>query len=288
VVHLPRLRKTPRFCQITEYFQTFYVHLKQKAGKLNTRREVKPLGYVTHMFHHHLNKVRQNILAAMQKAARPASELPTLVAVSKTHPPAALREAIAHGVRLFGESKVQEAKAKIPLLPTSCRWHFIGHLQKNKIRQALPLFELFHGVDSLQTAKEMDRIAGELGLFPRILLEVNLAGEASKFGFPKKMLQSQFESLLHLPRLQIEGLMTIPPPAVEPDLNRRFFSALRNLRDTLVHDFGTPLPALSMGMSDDYQVAVEEGATLIRIGSALFGARHGTAWKPTTADSLDE
>jgi pyridoxal phosphate enzyme (YggS family) len=240
------------------------------------------------MFHHRLNEVRQNILAAMQKASRPPSEVPELLAVSKTHSPETLREAVDHGLRLFGESKVQEAKAKIPLLPATCRWHFIGHLQKNKIRQALPLFELIHGVDSLQTAQEIDRIANELGLFPRVLLEVNQATEASKFGFHPELLNSQFDSLLRLPRLQIEGLMTIPPPAPEAEGSRRFFSDLRDLRDKLQKSFGAHLPALSMGMSDDYQIAVEEGATLVRIGSALFGTRSGTAWKPSAVDSLDE
>jgi pyridoxal phosphate enzyme (YggS family) len=239
------------------------------------------------MFHHRLNQVRENIRAAMQRASRPASETPELVAVSKTHPPEALQEAVDHGLLLFGESRIQEAKAKIPLLPARCRWHFIGHLQKNKIRQALPLFELLHGVDSLQTAKEVDRIAAELGLFPKVLLEVNLAGESSKFGFTQEALMQEIESLLQLPRLQIEGLMTIPPPAPDPENSRRYFAALRELRDKLRQAAGPPLPALSMGMSDDYAVAVEEGATLVRIGSALFGARSGTAWKPSASDSLD-
>ncbi len=240
------------------------------------------------MFQHRLNEIRQNILAAMQKASRPPAQTPALVAVSKTHPPQKLREAFDHGLLLFGESRVQEARAKIPLLPPQCRWHFIGHLQKNKIRQALPLFELLHGVDSLETAREIDRIAGELGLHPRVLLEINLAGESSKFGFPKEALHSQLEALLLLPRLQVEGLMTIPPPAPKPEDNRRYFAALRELRDTLAASFDVPLPSLSMGMSDDYAVAVEEGATLVRIGSALFGQRSDTAWKPAATDSLDQ
>ena len=223
----------------------------------------------------------------MQRASRPASENPELVAVSKTHPPEALQEAVANGVLLFGESRLQEAKAKIPLLPPRCRWHFIGHLQKNKIRQALPLFELLHGVDSSQTAREIDRIAAELGLFPKVLLEVNLAGECSKFGFTQDALLREFDGLLQLPRLHIDGLMTIPPPAPDPENSRRYFAGLRELRDQLSKAAGLPLPVLSMGMSGDYVVAVEEGATLVRIGSALFGARSGTTWQPSTSDSLD-
>jgi len=239
------------------------------------------------MFHHRLNKIRESIQNALQRASRPEAEAPELVAVSKTHPPEALLEAVEHGLLIFGESRVQEAKAKIPLLPARCRWHFIGHLQKNKIRQALPLFELVHGVDSLQTAQEIDRIAAELSLFPRVLLEVNLAGESSKFGFTPEALLREIEPLMQLPRLHIEGLMTIPPPAPDPENSRRFFSGLRELRDSLQRTAGIPLPSLSMGMSDDYAVAVEEGATLVRIGSALFGTRNGTAWKPSGSDSLD-
>jgi hypothetical protein len=262
--------------------------LYQEAKNIINDTEVKSLGYFAYMFQQRLNDIRQRILAAMQKASRPLAETPELVAVSKTHPPLKLREALDHGLLLFGESRVQEARAKIPLLPPHCRWHFIGHLQKNKIRQALPLFELIHGVDSLETAREIDRIAGELGLHPRVLLEVNLAGESSKFGFPPKELAVQFEALLLMPRLQVEGLMTIPPPAPAPENNRSYFAALRELRDTMAASFDVPLPSLSMGMSDDYEVAVEEGATLVRIGSALFGPRSGTAWKPATTDSLDE
>jgi pyridoxal phosphate enzyme (YggS family) len=223
----------------------------------------------------------------MQRASRPPEEWPCLVAVSKTQPPGSLREAVDHGLLVFGESRVQEAKAKIPLLPSRCHWHFIGHLQKNKIRQALPLFELFHGVDSVETAREIQRIAAELSLNPRVLLEVNLAGESSKFGFTPEALASQLDSLLELKSLQIEGLMTIPPPAPVAENSRRYFAALRELRDTLSQRCGIPLPTLSMGMSDDYPVAVEEGATLVRIGSALFGPRSGTAWKPSPTDLLD-
>ena len=196
-----------------------------------------------------------------------------LVAVAKTHPAEIVREAIGAGQVVFGESKVQEARAKIQLLPSNLRWHFIGHLQKNKIRHALPLFELIHSVDSLNLAQAIDRIAHEDGLHPRILLEVNVAGEGSKFGFKAATLQAELESLLTLSRLSIEGLMCIPPLAEEAEASRRYFVELRELRDVLEKQFQMKLPQLSMGMTNDYSVAVEEGATLVRVGTAIFGER---------------
>ena len=177
------------------------------------------------------------------------------------------------GRLLFGESRVQEARAKIPLLPSRLRWHFIGHLQKNKIRHALPLFEMFHGVDSLALAQDMQRIADEDGMQPRVLLEVNVAGEASKHGFTPEAVRRDLEAVLSLGRLTVEGLMTIPPFAPEAEASRRYFVALRELRDQLEAEFGVRLPQLSMGMSGDYAVAIEEGATLVRVGTAIFGER---------------
>jgi pyridoxal phosphate enzyme (YggS family) len=168
---------------------------------------------------------------------------------------------------------VQEARAKSPLLPSSARWHFVGRLQKNKIRHALPLFELFHSVDSLELAREMNRIAQEEGLHSRVLLEVNVAGEGSKIGFAPDALRAEMETLLDLPRLTIEGLMTIPPLAPEAEASRQYFSALRVLRDQLAAQFQVELPQLSMGMSGDFPVAIEEGATLVRVGTAIFGKR---------------
>ena len=222
--------------------------------------------------------VQATIAEAAARAGRPADEI-ELVAVSKTHPPEAIVEAIEAGQLLFGESRVQEARAKIPLLPGRARWHFIGHLQRNKIRHALPLFELFHGIDTLEIARDLNRIATEAGVFPRLLIEVNVAGEASKFGFSPEKLRAQIEELLALDRLQIEGLMTIAPFAPEAEASRPHFVALRELRDQLQTEFRLPLPRLSMGMSGDYAVAVEEGATLVRVGTAIFGTRSGKAWK---------
>jgi pyridoxal phosphate enzyme (YggS family) len=226
-----------------------------------------------------LAAVRTRIAEAAARAGRDPAGI-TLVAVSKTHPPEAVGEALAAGQTVFGESRVQEAKAKIPLVASRARWHFIGHLQRNKIRHALPLFELFHGVDSIEIARDMERIAAEDGALPRILLEVNVAGEASKFGFAPERLRAQIEELLALKRLTIEGLMCIPPPQPAAEGSRRFFVALRELRDRLQSECRISLPQLSMGMSGDFPVAIEEGATLVRVGTAIFGERSGKTWKP--------
>ena len=184
-----------------------------------------------------------------------------------------VREAIEAEQRLFGESRVQEARVKIPELPSNLRWHFVGHLQKNKIRHALPLFELIHSVDSLALAQDINRIAEEDGLHPRVLLEVNVAGEGSKFGFTPEKLREDLENLLALPRLSILGLMTIPPIADEAEASRKYFVELRELRDRLQTEFHVDLAQLSMGMTQDFAIAVEEGATLVRVGTAIFGER---------------
>ncbi len=184
-----------------------------------------------------------------------------------------MRAVFDAGQPIFGESRVQEARAKIPLLPSAARWHFVGHLQKNKIRHALPLFELFHSVDSLALAQDLERIAEEEGLRPRVLLEVNVAGEASKIGFGPAALREQLEELLLLVKLNIEGLMIIPPLAPDPEQSRQYFVMLRELRDEVEREFDLKLPELSMGMSNDYGVAIEEGATFVRVGTAIFGAR---------------
>src|SRR5213079_3503114 len=150
-----------------------------------------------------LERVRERIMQAAVKVGRSTSDI-KLVAITKTHPAEKVREALGTGQTLFGESRVQEARAKIPELPSNLRWHFIGHLQKNKVRHALPLFELFHGVDSLALAQEMNRIADEEGRHPGVLLEVNVAEQGSKFGFKAETLRVEMESLLALPRLSIE------------------------------------------------------------------------------------
>ncbi|CAN5652223.1 YggS family pyridoxal phosphate-dependent enzyme [soil metagenome] len=219
-----------------------------------------------------LEFIHSRIAAAAQSSGRQASAI-ELIAVSKTHPAETVREAFEAGQIVFGENKVQELLGKAPLLPSAVRWHLIGHLQKNKIRKVLPQVELIHGVDSLELAREIDRIAAELGLFPRALLEVNVSAEASKFGFQPELLKSQLGEILALPRLQVEGFMTIAPYVEEPAEARPFFVALRTLRDELAVEAGIPFSTLSMGMSGDFEVAIEEGATLVRVGTAIFGAR---------------
>jgi pyridoxal phosphate enzyme (YggS family) len=217
-----------------------------------------------------LQQVRERIAGAALRSGRDPAEI-ELVAVSKTYPPELIWEASESGQEIFGESRIQEAILKIPLLPARLRWHFIGHLQSNKVRKILPLFELIHGVDKLGTARDIDRIGAELGLFPRVLLEVNVSGEGSKQGFEPQNLEAIIGDLLTMPRLQVEGLMTMAPLSPEAEFSRRYFSGLRELRDRLAKQTGIPLSALSMGMSGDFEVAVEEGATLCRVGSAIFG-----------------
>jgi pyridoxal phosphate enzyme (YggS family) len=218
----------------------------------------------------------ERVLAQISDAARKARRSPDdvqLVAISKAHDADKIRAVHDLGQPIFGESRVQEARAKIPELPSSLRWHFVGHLQKNKIRHALPLFELFHSVDQVDLARDMNRIAEEEGMHPRVLLEVNVAGEGSKFGFQPDKLRAEMETLLALPQLSILGLMTIPPLAEEAEASRRFFVQLRELRDDLQTEFHVDLAQLSMGMTNDFPVAVEEGATLVRVGTAIFGER---------------
>jgi pyridoxal phosphate enzyme (YggS family) len=219
-----------------------------------------------------LDSVRRRIASAALRVGRDPSEV-ELVAISKTHPAERIREAVEAGQLVFGENRVQEAVMKIPDLPGNLRWHFIGSMQSNKVRKALPLFELFHSVDSRALALDFDRIASECGLFPRVLLEVNVSGEASKHGFAPEVLERELDGLLSLPRLQVEGFMTMAPLAPEAESSRRYFAALRKLRDRLAVRSGIPFATLSMGMSGDFEVAVEEGATLVRVGSALFSEK---------------
>jgi hypothetical protein len=223
-------------------------------------------------FAENLNSIQQRIAAACQRDGR-ATDSVTLLAVSKTHPPETIRAAVECGQLLFGENKIQEAKAKIPLCPGKARWQFIGHLQSNKVRDAVELFELIQGVDSLNIAREISKRAEQAAKTLPILLEVNVAGEASKFGYAPEKLLAELNELNALPRIEIHGLMAIPPYAAVPEKARPYFKRLRELRSECEHILGAPLPQLSMGMSGDFEVAIEEGSTLVRLGTALFGER---------------
>jgi pyridoxal phosphate enzyme (YggS family) len=235
-----------------------------------------------------LAEVHARLAEAARRAGRKPEET-ELLAVTKTHSPEAIQEALAAGQTLFGENRVQEARAKMPLVSSRARWHLIGHLQKNKVRQALPVFEMIHGIDSLALARDVQRIADEDAQRPRVLLEVNVAGEASKFGFNPTALESEMETLIsEMPRLDIRGLMAIPPFSPKAEDSRRYFVALREIRDRLQEKLRVGLPELSMGMSGDYEVAIEEGATLVRVGTAIFGERKGKAWKPATEGFGDD
>lgn len=219
-----------------------------------------------------LEGVRRRIEAACGRAKRVASEV-TIMAVSKGQPPEIVREAAESGLVLFGENKVQEAKAKIPLCPGNLRWQMIGHLQSNKCRDAVQLFEMIQSVDSLALAREINKWADKAARRMPVLLEVNVAGEASKFGYSPDRLRMELEEINALPKIEVQGLMTIAPWSPEPEKARTVFRRLREIKSECEHLLGASLPHLSMGMTGDFEVAIEEGSTMIRIGTALFGAR---------------
>ena len=216
--------------------------------------------------------VRERMAAACARAGR-ALESVELLAVSKGHSPEVVAQGARAGLSLFGENKVQEAKGKIPLCPGRLRWQMIGHLQSNKCRDAVELFEMVQSVDSLRLAEELNRRAEGASKRMAILLEVNVAGEASKFGYKPEVLLSELERLNALPRLEVQGLMTVPPWSPVAERVRPMFRQLRELKGRCEEILGAPLRHLSMGMSGDFEVAIEEGATMVRIGTALFGER---------------
>ena len=219
-----------------------------------------------------LEKIRRRIAAACARAGRDPAGV-ELVAVSKFHPPESVAAAAKLGLSVFGESRIQEAKAKIPLCPERLQWHLIGHLQSNKVRDAVALFPWIQSVDSPELAVEIQKQAEKQARTVQVLLEVNVAGEASKFGWAPARLLEQAPALAALPRLEIQGLMTLAPYASDPERARPFFQRLRELRDQCARLLGRPLPMLSMGMSGDLEIAIEEGSTMIRVGTALFGPR---------------
>jgi hypothetical protein len=233
-------------------------------------------------------RVRERIAAAARRARRDPSEV-TLVAITKTHPAHLVMSAYREGLREFGENRVGEANAKIPSIQEQVppsdrpRWHMVGHLQRRKARLAVALFDIIHAVDSLRLAERIERMAAESEKTVPVLLEVNVSGEASKYGFDMSPAagpeaQAAFiadvERILALPHLRLGGLMTMAPIVADPEQVRPVFAALRRLRDDLNRRFPeADWRELSMGMTDDFEVAVEEGATMVRIGRAIFGER---------------
>ncbi|MBT9450519.1 YggS family pyridoxal phosphate-dependent enzyme [Akkermansia glycaniphila] len=220
-----------------------------------------------------LKDVLERIRAAEERCGRSAGSV-RLVAVSKTFPAEDVARAVEAGQTVFGENRLQEAMEKMPLLPKGLEWHLIGPLQRNKVRKALQQgFALLHAVDSLRLAEAISRVAGELGVAAPILLEVNVDGEESKHGFSVEELRNEWDGIARLPHLDIRGLMAIPAPAESAEGVRPAFACLRHVRDELAARGPLPLPELSMGMSHDFEVAVEEGATMVRVGSLIFGKR---------------
>lgn len=222
----------------------------------------------------HLNEVRENIQKACEKAGRSPQEV-TLIAVSKTKPLFMLEEAYEAGARDFGENKVQEILEKHPKMPEDARFHMIGHLQRNKVKQVLPHAVLIHSVDSYRLAEQISQEAGKLGITAKILLEVNVAKEESKFGMMPEEVEEMAGQIAALPHLKIEGLMTIAPFVDDPEENRPVFRKLYQLSVDIKKKNidNVSMGVLSMGMTGDYQVAVEEGSTMIRVGTGIFGAR---------------
>ena len=216
-----------------------------------------------------LSEIRDRVSAACRKAGRPEDAV-ELIAVSKTFPASDIAEAAGAGQKAFGESKIQEAEPKITELATGLEWHFIGGIQRNKVRKILPLFPIIHAVGSLKLATYMDGVAADLSIVPKIFLQVNQAGEDSKGGFSENILRECLSQIMGLAHLEVVGMMVIPPDDGEP---RRWFRSLRELRDKLESDFSIRLPFLSMGMSGDFETAIEEGATHVRVGSSIFGKR---------------
>ncbi len=221
-----------------------------------------------------LAEIEERIANACQRARRPR-EAVRLVGASKGQPVERIGAAWQAGQVRFGENRVQEARAKVPLLPKTIEWHCLGPLQTNKVRQAVKLFRIFHAVDRIRIAEALDEEARRQGLVIEGFLEINLGGEPTKHGFPLDQLAEQIAPLAQLESLRVTGLMTIPPPAPDPESARPYFRELCELACSLNRrrEWQGRLVELSMGMSDDFEVAIEEGATYVRLGTVLFGPR---------------
>lgn len=225
-----------------------------------------------HAFQERLDGIRRRMSEACVRAGRNPDSV-RLLPVSKTFGPEAVQEASEAGLAVFAENRIQEALGKIPLCPTRLQWHLIGHLQSNKVRQAVRLFSVVHSVDSLPLLVKLDAAAAEEGRSMDVLLQINVSGEAQKFGMAPCEAPAAVKQANELSHLVVRGLMTIPPCLADPERVRPYFRQLRELRDAIQLQTGTPLPELSMGMSGDFEVAIAEGATWIRVGTALFGSR---------------
>ena len=227
------------------------------------------------MFKDQLQEVEKRIQAACDRAGRKREEV-TLIAVSKTKPVETLQEAYALGVRIFGENKVQELTAKYEALPKDIHWHMIGHLHTNKVKYIIDKAELIHSVDSLKLAETIEKEAAKHDLIADILVEVNVAEEESKFGMKMEEVIPFVEKVSAFPHVRVRGLMTIAPFVEDPEENRSIFADLHKLYIDIKkknHDNDT-VSVLSMGMTNDYEVAIEEGATMVRVGTGIFGARN--------------
>ena len=235
-----------------------------------------------------LDDVRAKIASAAKRAGRNPDDV-EIIAVTKTHGEDVVREAWDAGIAIVGENKVQEAMWKKSRSPSGPEWHLIGHLQSNKVRHALETFDFIHSVDSVKLADRINAVADAIGARPRILLEVNVSGEKSKSGMPPSAVPDAISHIMaECPRITLEGFMTMAPFAEDPEEARPFFRALRQLRDKMETDFSASFPRLSMGMSGDYEVAVEEGATWVRLGTVLFGERPKIKSVRASADSQDD
>ena len=218
------------------------------------------------------HSIQKQILLSAEKAGR-KSDAVRLVAVSKKMDSEKIRVVWRLGHRLFGENRVQEARVKIPEMPVGGEWHFIGGLQTNKAKDAVECFDVIESVDRVDLAQELEKRLAAAGKKMRVMLEINVGGEAAKHGCPPEKAVELFQGVRACSRLEVIGLMAIPPFREDPEQARPFFVALRQIRDRLQDSEGVALPELSMGMSHDFPVAIQEGATLVRIGTALFGPR---------------
>lgn len=227
------------------------------------------------MLKENLEEVEEKIAKACERAGRAREEV-TLIAVSKTKPVEMLQEIYDEGIRDFGENKVQELTEKYEVMPKDMKWHMIGHLQRNKVKYIVDKVTLIHSVDSLRLAETISREAEKKGVTVPILIEVNIAGEETKFGLSsKEEVISLTEQIAALPNLSVKGLMTVAPPAEDPEVNRPFFREIRQLSVDITNKNidNVSMEILSMGMTNDYTVAIEEGATMVRVGTGIFGAR---------------